>query len=164
MPHDFQRHWYFQAVVGWMDCQGEWIGLVQRWKCLCQVSSLSSLSFFFDESFLGIQFWHKLIPPQHDDDEWWWRGKYFEKKFPSWKQGDVLGMLVCLSGREAVVYFYKNSEQVPHRLAIKKPQNEILYPYCLLGKGEEVRFIYRGKKGLHSILNHSVLKLEIKES
>jgi hypothetical protein len=97
-----------------------------------------------------------------------------EKKFPRWRKGDSLGILINLaaadhqggssatkgssssSGPASFLYFYKNGAQIATRIEVLRDDPDTrMYPYCFLGQGEAVTFVYHGKKGLDAALKKS---------
>lgn len=94
-----------------------------------------------------------------------------EKKFPRWRKGDSLGILINLaadhqgsaptkgsSSSPSFLYFYKNGVPIATRSRIEVLRDDPdmrMYPYCFLGQGEAVTFVYHGKKGLDAALKKS---------
>lgn len=92
-----------------------------------------------------------------------------EKKFPRWRKGDSLGILINLAAADhqggssatkgssaSFLYFYKNGVQIATRIEVVRDDPDTrMYPYCFLGQGEAVTFVYHGKKGLDAALKKS---------
>ncbi len=96
-----------------------------------------------------------------------------EKKFPRWRKGDSLGILINLAAADhqggssatkcssssspaSFLYFYKNGAQIATRIEVVRDDPDTrMYPYCFLGQGEAVTFVYHGKKGLDAALKRS---------
>jgi hypothetical protein len=77
-----------------------------------------------------------------------------EKKFPRWHKGDCLGILINLqAAKGSFLYFYKNGVQIATKIEVLRGDPDMrMYPYCFLGQGEAVTFVYYGKKGLDAAL------------
>lgn len=72
------------------------------------------------------------------------RGVKELKKYPTWMQGDTIGVLLNLD--EDMVYFYKNGEQVEYGIGVaKRRASEAFFVVVLMGRSERVKLAHGSK-------------------